>query len=343
MNAISLFDREHVYIAGLPFVTINHLQRFPQHRVDQIRSENKELISLSYHLTGGAIFFETNATKIVFDITYESEPVMNHMSLSGEAGFDIYLIENNEYVFYECIRPFPRQKKVTWHVSLPEKTQNVVMIYTPLYMRVLTATMLIENTYWVKPYIHQFNKRILWYGTSITQGACASRPGMMYTNIVSRLLNIEIINFGFSGNGLGELSVGEVIHDIKHLDSVIIDYEANAGSSNKLRTTLLPWIEMVRKKHPTIPIIVVSRIPFIKDRWYSRDYDKRCEDKMFQKTTVDLNRHLHPLYFIDGETLIHKLEYDVTVDGIHLNDVGMMLFAQRITPIINSYINNGKI
>lgn len=343
MIGIDLFDKTYVYIAGLPFVKSTHLQRFPEDRVKKITSENKALASLGCHLSGGSIFFETNAPHITFDIVYENEPLMNHMSPSGEAGFDLYIVEDDTYIFYECMRPFPRQKSVIWRISLPENRKNVVMIYTPLYTKVVRAIMNIEDAYWIKPYTHMYKKRVLWYGTSITQGACASRPGMMYTHQVSRILNIEIINFGFSGNGLGETSVAEVTHDIACLDSVIIDYEANAGSVNRLKETLLPWIEVVRLKHPSIPIIIISRIPFIKDRWHINDYMKRLEDKAYQASIVNQKNNLQPLYFIDGTTLIKQKEYDVTVDGIHLNDVGMMLFAKRITPILNRYLNNDKI
>lgn len=330
MKRISLFDTSHVVIKGLPFLTENHLNRFPKEDMIDIFQENKALEFLSYHLSGGVLCFETTAEKLNFQIAYANEPLMNHMSPLGESGFDLYVIDQHEFIFYDSIRPFPRQKEINITVNLPQSKPVKLMMYTPLYARVLSAEVLLEDDELIRPFDPKYKGQMLWYGTSITQGACASRPGMSYTNQLSRFLHMEMINLGFSGNGLGELSVAKVTHKLKDLDAIIIDYEANAGALGKLKDTLIPWILTVREKHQSIPIIIISRIPFVRERWIKDDHEKRMMHHQFQKDIVEQLKDMHPLYFVDGEKLIDIDETDVTVDGIHLNDLGMTLFAKRM-------------
>jgi len=304
MKRLSLFDPTYVLIKGLPFVHEDYLARIPKEKMAEISRENKALEWLSYHLSGGILCFET--------------------------GFDLYVFDQNEFIFFDSIRPFPRQKEIRISIDLPQDKPVKIMMYTPLYARVISAHVHLEDDDLLKPYDPEFLGSMLWYGTSITQGACASRPGMSYTNQLSRSMHMEMINLGFSGNGLGELSIARVTHDINHLDAIIIDYEANAGAVGKLKDTLIPWIKVVREKHPFIPVIIISRIPFTREKWINEDRNKRMMHHLFQKEVVHNEKDLQPLYFIDGKTLIHNDETDVTVDGIHLNDVGMTLFAKRL-------------
>jgi len=343
MKKICLFDPSYVTIKGLPFVKEGHLSRFPLHLSKTIWHENPALESLSYHLSGGVLFFETDANRLEFDVLYEMEPVMNHMSALGESGFDLYILHEGRFVFYDSIRPFPRQKMLKTTVILHPSGLKKIMMYTPLYTKVTHAYVHLEDVYSIKPYEPGYHKRIFWYGTSITQGACASRPGMSYTNQLSRELNVEVINMGFSGNGLGELGVARVTHELSQLDAVIIDYEANAGAVFKLKETLVPWIQCIREKHKNVPIMVISRIPFTRELWQPEDHQKRMDHKDYQQRIVTECQDLHPLYFIDGEELIYLDEHEVTVDGIHLNDLGMTLFAKRLLPKLKHILFNDKI
>lgn len=339
MKQINLFDTEFIKIIGLPFIEEEHLNRFPKEDFIHVIQENKDLDFLSYHLSGGSLFFETNAEKLTFEITYNNEPLMNHMSPLGESGFDVYLMNDGEFIFYDSIRPFPRQNSIDISLNLPHiMNHHIVMMHTPNYARILRASLHVNERYYVKPYYPKYQKRIFFYGTSITQGACASRPGLSYTNQIARHLKAEVINMGFSGNGLGELSVAAVTHRIKDLDMVVIDYDANAGAVGKLKPSLIPFIECIREVHSNIPIVIISRIPFTREIFDNEDHRKRLDHREYQNQVAQIP-HLQPLHFIDGESLIYAHEHEVTVDGIHLNDVGMTLYAQRLAPLLNELMN----
>lgn len=338
MKVIDLFDCGNTYILGLPFIKKDNLNRFAKEDLLSIIQENPSLDFLSYHLAGGSILFETNAKELRFDISYNNEPLMNHMSPLGESGFDLYILKDEEFIFYDSIRPFPRQKNIIISINLPKFEHHVVMMYTPNYARILNASLHLKDDIYIHPYNPHYQKSIFFYGTSITQGACASRPGMSYTNQIARNLKIEIINMGFSGNGLGELSVAAVTHKLPKLNMVIIDYEANAGAVGKLKETLIPFIKCIRKVHSNIPIVMIGRIPFTRELFDFDDHKKRQDHKTYQSEVANIP-DLQPLHFIDGEQLISIDEHEVTVDGIHLNDLGMTLFAQRLAPLLNKLIN----
>ncbi len=335
MRTYPLFDKNYFTIKGLPFLTEDHYHRFPKAMMEKIESQNKSLPWLGEHLSGGIIFFETDAKHLHMTIEYAYEPLMNHMAPSGESGFDLYIKNDDQWIFYDVIRPFPRQKMVDVNMQLPNKSSNTLMMYTPLYTKILKANVMIEDHESIHPYDPKLNQTIFFYGTSITQGACASRPGLSFTNQVSRMLNIEVINMGFSGNGLGEPSIAQITHLCPHLAMIVIDYDANAGAVGKIEDTLIPWIEIVRQKHQEIPILILSRIPFNREIFDENDRIHRMKNKNYQKMVASQHRNIH---FIDGEWLIHENETEVTVDGIHLNDLGMTLFAQRLAPYIAAHL-----
>ncbi len=331
MRTYPLFDRNHVTIKGLPFLTEDHYSRLPKEMMDDIARENKSLLWLGDHLSGGIIFFETDAKNLHVTIEYAYEPLMNHMAPSGESGFDLYVKQEDQWIFYDVIRPFPRQKMVEVNIQLPDKTSNTLMIYTPLYTKVIRANVTVEDNEIIQPFDPKYDQTIFFYGTSITQGACASRPGLSFTNQLSRMLGIEVINMGFSGNGLGERSTAQITHLCSNLSMIVIDYDANAGAVGKIEETLIPWINIVRQVHQEIPILILSRIPFNREIFDEKDFIHRMKNKDYQKRVANQLENIH---FIDGEWLIQKNETEVTVDGIHLNDLGMSLFAQRLVPYI---------
>lgn len=331
MLTYPLFDLEHVTMLGLPFLEENHYQRFPKACINEIYHENPALEWLGYHLSGGTIFFETDAKELIFSIQYANEPLMNHMAPSGESGFDIYVEHDGKWIFYDVIRPFPRQRAIEVTIKLPSDNIHKVMMYTPLYARVTAAHVSTDEKNFIRPWNPHYKKKIFFYGTSITQGACASRPGLSYTNQISRMLSCEIMNMGFSGNGLGEPSIAKMTHLCPDLDLVVIDYDANAGAVGKIEETLTLWIETVRKFHHHIPILIISRIPFNREYFSSSDKDMRLKNKKYQHF---VSSSMDDVHFIDGESLIFDHETEVTVDGIHLNDHGMTLYASRLAPYI---------
>jgi lysophospholipase L1-like esterase len=171
------------------------------------------------------------------------------------------------------------------------------------------------------------NGRIVIYGTSITQGGCASRPGMAYTNILSRRLNLEVINLGFSGSGKGEPEVVEQVGGVPDPMLFVLDYEANAGEG--LAETLPQAIRILRRRHPAAPILVVSRIAFSSDITHEDWLAARERSRDMQSRLVAglRDRGDKAVYFQDGSRLLGADFDECTVDGVHPNDVGFARIA----------------
>jgi lysophospholipase L1-like esterase len=180
---------------------------------------------------------------------------------------------------------------------------------------------------------YAYEKPIVYYGSSITQGGCASRPGLSYQNIISRRLNVDHINLGFSGNGKAE---DAIVNYMATLDPLIFvsDYDHNTDSFEHLEITHRNLYRTVRAAHPDLPYVMISRPDFLYTDCPMRR--KIIHDHYMEGIEAgDRN-----LYFIDGESFFGS-EYDrgdCTVDGCHPNDRGFALMADRIEGTIRTIL-----
>ena len=167
---------------------------------------------------------------------------------------------------------------------------------------------------------------IVYYGSSITQGGCASRPGNTYQSVLSQRLNIDHINLGFSGNGKGEDSIVEYMASLK-MSAFVSDYDHNAPSVEHLRNTHCKMYQKIRAAHPDIPYIMLSR----------PDFDHAYNDSIRRRDVIyETFRYAHAqgdrnVYFIDGASIFRGKYADMcTVDGCHPTDLGFALMADAI-------------
>ena len=176
------------------------------------------------------------------------------------------------------------------------------------------------------------------YGTSITQGGCASHPGGAWTNILSRWHNCEFYNFGFSGNGRGEPAAAEILANIPDPRCYILDYEANAHNEGT-RATLEKFLEILRSKHPEVPITVISKAPharkmvaFGADDDSDVFYEDSCLSRQFQREVVEKLRNSGDknIYFVNGIKLLGMDWDECMMDGVHFNDLGIYRFAENL-------------
>ena len=163
---------------------------------------------------------------------------------------------------------------------------------------------------------------------------------MAYSNILSRRMNREFVNLGFSGNGRGEPALARLMNQIEGKAMVVLDYQANAGES--IRETLGPFIDELRKADSSIPILVISKIRYAKEMHDPSLLESVIALSAFQQTLVELRRKKGDknLYFLDGATLLASAADECTVDGVHPTDLGFMRMAEGIEPVIRSILND---
>ena len=154
--------------------------------------------------------------------------------------------------------------------------------------------------------------------------------GMVYSNILSRKLDIEFVNLGFSGNGKGEPELSHLINEISDTRLIILDYEANANET--IQTTIGPFIDILRKKHPEIAILVMSKTSYADATDGSKAFELLMNNRDFQKDLVTSRKDNgdNYIYFMDGSTVLGEDYYECTVDGVHPPDLGSYRIAQAL-------------
>ncbi|MBR6916255.1 MAG: hypothetical protein IKN36_07835, partial [Clostridia bacterium] len=172
-------------------------------------------------------------------------------------------------------------------------------------------------------------KPVLFYGSSITQGACASRPGLSYPAILGRRLDFEVINLGFSGSARGERVVAELIASLP-LSAFVFDYDHNAESAEELERTHEPFFKIVREAQPSLPIIMISKA----DGLSGREQTLKRRDVIKKNYESALARGDRNVWFIDGTLIYGDDAENCTVDNAHPNDIGFRHMVDAIYPVL---------
>ncbi|WP_129723422.1 SGNH/GDSL hydrolase family protein [Xylanivirga thermophila] len=213
-------------------------------------------------------------------------------------------------------------------------------IYLPLYCGVEKLEIgIMEDASILPPKKQTIEKPIVYYGPSITQGACASRPGNAYTHIVSRWLDANFINYGFGGNAKGEPELARIITSMD-MSVLVIDYDYNAPNPKHLKATHEAFFKIIREKNPLLPIVFTT-MAYYHHSMAKLDYGEIEERRDIIYETFDKAKMARDnnVYFKDGYEFFNKEIADsCTVDGIHPSDIGMLYMAKAVYPILKDIL-----
>jgi lysophospholipase L1-like esterase len=288
---------------------------------------------LAWHTSGGVLKFISNTGKLSVKATLRDFIDMDHMPRSGSSGFDFYLKneKDGQFYFYKNIRSI--QKSLNIDDVIFDGKEGLIQewkVYFPLYCGVETFQIGIQPGAFCRPVKSSHIKPVAFYGSSITQGGCASRPGNSYPAILSRWLDFDIINLGFSGSAKGEPEMAAIIADLD-ISAFVMDYDHNAPNPEHLEKTHDAFFQVIRSAKADLPVIFITRPPCNLDPNVG-DQARRVILKTFEKAQAAGDRHV---YFIDGSTLFGVANQDAcTVDGGHPNDLGFMRMAEHIYPVL---------
>jgi hypothetical protein len=177
------------------------------------------------------------------------------------------------------------------------------------------------------------SKPVVFYGTSITHGACASRPGMVHTAILGRRLDMPVVNLGFSGNGRMDSAVGEFLGRID-ASAFVIDCLPNMGPVD-VTAKCVPLIHQLRAAKPSTPIILVEDRRFTND-WITPAKAKFHDDNhaALKEAWETLRKEGVPnLYYVSGDAL-YGTDSEGATDASHANDLGFMRQADIFEPVL---------
>ena len=295
---------------------------------------------LSRHSAGILARFTTEATTIKAKWTLTSDRLaMPHMPATGVSGLDLYVRTDQGWRWLGVGQPLAQTNVATLVADIP-KAKRDYLLYLPLYNGVSSVEIgLPEESPLEKSAPRPEGQRepIVLYGTSITQGGCASRPGMVHTAILGRKLNRPVINLGFSGNGQLEKEVAELLAE---LDPVVfvIDCLPNV-SAKEIAERTEPLVQILRQSQPETPILLVE------DRTYSNsflipqkqernDTSRAAFNAAYQRLQKAGVKNLH---YLEGEKLLGADGED-TVDSSHPTDLGFLrqaeTFEKALMPIL---------
>jgi hypothetical protein len=314
-------------IDGLPWLAENkgEMIRLPR-RLEA--SLPPSVWNLGLSPSGGRIRFRTDSTRLAIRIEYPSPPNMANMHAFGQTGVDLYL--DGAYRSTAVAPKDAAKDKVVEQVyfeGLP-KAEREVTLYLPLYKPAKIIGIDLDADASIrKPKRFAAPKPVVFYGTSITQGGCASRSGMSYQAILGRDLNIDFVNLGFSGNGKGEPVVANMVAEVD-ASAFVLDFSQNNPTVESLKEVYQPFLETVRTRHPNTPIIAITPISASRDTQRLRDMRQHIREVVNARIAAGDKL----LTLVEGTSLLGPTRLDGLVDGVHPNDLGFQWMANGLAP-----------
>ena len=295
--------------------------------------------NLSKNCSGIAIRFWTNSTLIAAKWEVTGDVFMNHFTMTGIKGLDLYCLKDGKWQFVNSARPAGKATN-TIIINHMAGIDSEYMLYLPLYDGLSSLQIgILPDALIEQPQIDspKKGKPVVFYGTSITQGGCASRAGMSYPNQLSRMLDREIINLGFSGNGKLDYEIADAMADID-ASCFVIDCLPNV-SVDLMNEKYDHFIELIRAKKPDTPILLVETILF-PHMYFDQKIYKLLQQKnetltrIFQEQKAKGDKNI---YYQKADDLIGK-DQEATVDGVHLTDLGFKRMSEQFYPVIRKLI-----
>ena len=302
--------------------------RIPYALADATSEGVKQLYT---HTAGGRLRFQTDADRIVIRAAMRDITRLSHFSFTGSAGFDLYADNVYRGTF---VPPLDLETGYTSELPLGKRAMREITIHFPLYSGVTKLEIgLPAGCTLAKADPYRIPTPVVYYGSSITQGGCASRPGNTYQSMLSRALSCDHLNLGFSGSAKGEPCMADYIAGLS-MSAFVLDYDYNAPDPAHLEATHEAFFRTVRRKHPTLPVILLSRPqpnPTGEDL-LRRDIVKRTWETAMKAG----DRHV---CFLDGTQMLHLCGGDCgTVDNCHPNDLGFYCMAKALEPVLKAVL-----
>ncbi len=286
---------------------------------------------LAYHTAGGKVRFRTNSPYVAVKVELRSGFYMRHMPLSGSSGCDIYEGRGEKSRFVKMASPNTVQdlfyEDGDLLLPIAEGELRDITVTMPLYNGIKAIYIGIKAGCVLEAPTPYENGRVVFYGSSITQGGCACRSGNSYDGILSRKYDFDNFNLGFSGSARGEEEIAEYIASLSPT-VFVYDYDHNAPTAEHLEATHGKFFDVFRKRCPATPVIFMSR-PLI--HFHGKEEGERRREIIRSTYERALEAGDRNVYFIDGDKMFpEELRENCTVDKSHPNDLGFTYMAKAV-------------
>jgi hypothetical protein len=329
------------YLDGQSFTIIGkyhsekNYARFPKKYENKLR---KDVWDLGRNSAGISVRFRTNASEITVRWTLLDDNNMDHMPSTGIKGIDLYSLVDGHWKYINTGRV---KGKVNEFLMVRNSGSifREYLLNLPLYDGVDSLSIGVNSSAEITLPVEKYlidKKPVVYYGSSIAQGGCASRPGMAFTNILERSMDRSFINMGFSGSGTFDIPVGEAMCEI---DAALYVIDCNPNTKTELiYDRAVELVRLLKQKRPEIPVLLVEGFYYLNGFGDPKQSDT-------EKKRVELHRAFNTLkesgirkiYYKKGDGMIGD-DYEGTVDGVHPNDLGMMRMAEALQPAIEKLV-----
>ncbi len=294
------------------------------------KTVNDGVYGLHAHTAGGRVRFKTDSSYVAINAVMPNIGKMSHFSLIGSAGFDLYEKRDGIEVYVKSFRPaFDFTGGFEDVIEFGGSKMREFTINFPTYSEVSELYIGLSNNAAVLPSDpYKCEKPVVFYGSSITQGGCCSRPGNTYEGFVSRRFDIDHINLGFSGSARGEDEIAEYIKALD-MSVFVYDYDHNAPTREHLENTHERMYNIIRKANPDLPIIIMTRPTY---------YPYTITEDVIKATYEKAKANGDNVYYLDGPALMATAQNEGTVDGCHPNDLGFFSMAKAVGDILEGIL-----
>ena len=334
ISFFSMNDAPFVIYGGLKRGDDGRLYRLPK---DVAERTSPGVLGLCANTAGGRVRFKTDSARVAIIAKYADMTYMSHFAITGSIGLDLYADDD----FIGEFRPplsMPDNVYESMLTIKNERRERNITINLPLYSNLIELYIgLDEDATLSAPTPYAYEKPIVYYGSSVTQGGCASRPGTTYQAYLSRWLDWDHVNLGFSGSARAEDVIVDYMASIEDMGVFVCDYDHNSPSAAYLEATHLPLYRKIREKNPELPIIIFGRS--------TRDYDH--EDELRRKVTertyeIALAEGDKNVYYVNPLEVIPFMPEEGTVDRIHPTDLGFYFMAKALEPTLKEIAKKYK-
>ena len=302
-----------------------------ENKYDRLPASYKEIVrepvwDLAKNSAGLSIRFLSNSSLITVKWELLNNFSMDHMPDTGIKGVDLYFKQNDKWQYINTGRPVGFNNEYRLVENMDNELREY-KIFLPLYDGVKNIEIGIDNSSYVKKPEKSEKKPIIFYGTSITQGACASRPGMAHTNIISRKLDRNVINLGFSGNGRMEKSIAKLISE-SNPAFYVIECMPNMYPPDLITSNTIPLVDIIREKHPDTPIVLVDLFTSPLTALDSNMKKLTSEMNNSLKNEYDkmINNGYNNIIYLETQSALGN-DFEGTVDAVHFTDLGFMRYS----------------
>lgn len=327
------FPSDPIAVDGLPFWREDGaLRRLPL-RMKQAVPEG--VWGLAEHTSGARLRFASDTTALGLRARFNDLGYMNNMPRTGQVGIDLWV--DGEYW-----RPlFPATNAIDFcelfFENMPRRRREFCL-YLGLYAPIEVMAIGVDDAATLEaPASFAVEKPVVYYGSSITQGGCATRAGMSYQAIVSRALNLDFVNLGFSGAGRGEPELAEAVSEID-ASCYVMDWAQNCPTLEEFSSRYGPFMDIIRRDHPATPIICITPIWSQSELCQGNTTNGKMREvirEIVGKRQAAGDTHLT---LVEGFDLLGPDDRDGLVDSSHPNDIGFVSMARGLEPVLRKVL-----